>query len=161
MNSELEESKTLAAFHFAMEAERKAKEGQEVFEEIGAIDLLAKVASSPNGTASQYAAQALRSLGKEISYKLSQQVTSWSKEDVREWLTQTGFSQSAEAFVNNRVDGDLLLQITEEMLRDDIHMENSVTRRRFLRQPSESRILQINSFTVIIKRIPINFYSLS
>ena len=98
------------------------------------------MASSPNGTASQYAAQALRSLGKEISYKLSQQVTSWSKEDVREWLTQTGFSQSAEAFVNNRVDGDLLLQITEEMLRDDIHMENSVTRRRFLRQPSESRI---------------------
>ena len=104
------------------------------FEEIGAIDILKEVASSPNGTASQYAAQALRTLGQTIPYSLSQQVVTWNKEDVREWLVQKGFSDFTEAFLNNRVDGDLLLQISEQMLEEDILMKNGILRRRFLRK---------------------------
>ena len=38
-----------------------------------------------------------------------------------------------------RVDGDLLLQLTEEMLREDIQMKNSILRRRFLRELSDLR----------------------
>ena len=140
LNSEREESKNLAAFHFCMEAEKKVKEGKgSVFEEIGAIDTLKKVASSPNGIASKYAAQALRSLGEDIPHKLSQQVPTWSCEDVKEWVKQIGFSNFAEAFVESRVDGDLLLQLSEEMLREDIHMRNGILRRRFLRELTNLR----------------------
>ena len=140
LNSEREESKILAAFHFAMEAEKRVKEGKGgVFEEIGAIDILKKVASSPNGIASKYAAQALRTLGQDIPHKLSQQVPTWSIEDVKEWVKQIGFSNFAEAFVESRVDGDLLLQLSEEMLREDIHMKNGILRRRFLRELTNLR----------------------
>ena len=135
LNSEREESKNLAAFHFAMEADQKVKEGKGcVFEEIGAIEALKKVASSPYGIASKYAVQALRSLGEDIPYKLSQQVPTWSCEDVKEWVKQIGFANFSEAFVESRVDGDLLLQLTEEMLKEDIHMRNGILRRRFLRE---------------------------
>ena len=135
LNSEREESKNLAAFHFAMEAEKKVKEGKGgVFEEIGAIDVLKKVASSPNGIASKYAAQALRTLGEDVPHKLSQQVPTWSIEDVKEWVKQIGFSNYSEAFVDSRVDGDLLLQLSEDMLREDISMRNGILRRRFLRE---------------------------
>ena len=110
-----------------------------MFGEIGAIDTLKKVASSPNGIASKYAAQALRSLGEDIPHKLSQQVPTWSCEDVKEWVKQIGFSNFAEAFVESRVDGDLLLQLSEEMLREDIHMRNGILRRRFLRELTNLR----------------------
>ena len=58
----------------------------QLFDEIGAIDALKRVASSPNALASKYAAQALACVGEEIPYKLSQQVPLWSEEDVQYWL---------------------------------------------------------------------------
>ena len=135
LTSDREEAKNLAAFHFCMEAEIKVNEGKvSVFQEIGAIDALKKVASSPNGVASKYAAQALRILGEEVPHKLSQQVPTWRVEDVKEWVKQIGFASFSEAFVDSRVDGDLLLQLTEEMLREDIAMKNGILRRRFLRE---------------------------
>ena len=141
LNSDRAESKILAAFHFALEAERRVKEGgRGVLEEIGAVEVLRAVATSPNGTASQYAAQSLRSLGEETHYKLSQQVTSWTKEDVKEWILQTGFSNFADVFLDNQVDGDLLLQVTEEMLLEDIDMKNAIIRKRFLRELDNLRI---------------------
>lgn len=140
LTSSREEAKNLAAFHFCMEAEIKVKQGKDsLFQEIGAIEALKKVASSPNGIASKYAAQALRTLGEDVPHKLSQQVPTWSIDDVKEWVKQIGFANFSEAFVDSRVDGDLLLQLTEEMLREDIQMKNGILRRRFLRELSSLR----------------------
>ena len=41
--------------------------------------------------------------------------------------------------MESRVDGDLLLQLTEEMLREDIEIRNGILRRRFLRELSNLR----------------------
>lgn len=135
LTSHKEEARNLAAFHFCMEAEIKKQQGNtKLFTEIGAIDSLKKVASSPNGIASKYAAQTLRLIGEEVPHKLSQQVPTWSVEDVREWVKQIGFPQYADSFTESRVDGDLLLQLSEEMLKEDIQMRNGILRRRFLRE---------------------------
>jgi hypothetical protein len=135
LTSHREEARNLAAFHFCMEAEIKKQQNKtELFQEISAIESLKKVASSPNGIASKYAAQTLRLIGEEVPHKLSQQVPTWSVVDVKEWVKQIGFPQFADSFVESRVDGDLLLQLSEEMLREDILMTNGILRRRFLRE---------------------------
>ncbi|XP_047512131.1 NAD(+) hydrolase sarm1 isoform X4 [Pieris napi] len=135
LSSKREEARNLAAFHFCMEAGIKKQQGNtEIFKEIGAIESLKKVASCPNAVASKYAAQALRLIGEEVPHKLSQQVPLWSIEDVREWVKQIGFSEYATNFYESRVDGDLLLQITEENLKEDIGLHNGIKRKRFTRE---------------------------
>ncbi|XP_032457387.1 sterile alpha and TIR motif-containing protein 1 isoform X2 [Nasonia vitripennis] len=135
LSSKREEARNLAAFHFCMEAGIKKQQGNtEIFRMIGAIEPLKKVASCPNAIASKFAAQALRLIGEEIPHKLSQQVPLWSSEDVREWVKQIGFAEYANNFVESRVDGDLLLQITEENLKEDIGLTNGIRRRRFTRE---------------------------
>nr|SVE78682.1 EOG090X00FC [Daphnia lumholtzi] len=137
LNSKREEARNLAAFHFCMEAGiiQKSQGSTDIFSEIGAIDPLKSVASSPNAIASKYAAQTLRLIGEEVPHKLSQQVPLWSSEDVREWVRQIGFDDHCESFADVcKVDGDLLLQLTEEMLRDDIGMRNAILRKRFMRE---------------------------
>ncbi|XP_049776158.1 NAD(+) hydrolase sarm1 isoform X3 [Schistocerca cancellata] len=135
LSSKREEARNLAAFHFCMEAGIKKQQGNtELFREIGAIEPLKVVASCPNAVASKYAAQALRLIGEEVPHKLSQQVPLWSTEDVREWVKQIGFAEYANNFTESRVDGDLLLQLTEENLRDDIGIANGIRRRRFTRE---------------------------
>ncbi|XP_043677181.1 NAD(+) hydrolase sarm1 isoform X3 [Vespula pensylvanica] len=135
LSSKREEARNLAAFHFCMEAGIKKQQGNtEIFRAIGAIEPLKKVASCPNAIASKYAAQALRLIGEEIPHKLSQQVPLWSTEDVREWVKQIGFAECATNFVESRVDGDLLLQLTEENLKEDIGLTNGIRRRRFTRE---------------------------
>lgn len=47
---------------------------------------------------------------------------------------QIGFSQYTDEFINSRVDGDLLLQLNEDMLQNDIGMKNGILRKRFLRE---------------------------
>ena len=44
------------------------------------------------------------------------------------------FTQYADSFEESRVDGDLLLQLSEDMLREDIEMRNGILRRRFMRE---------------------------
>lgn len=133
LSSKREEARNLAAFHFCMEAGIKKQQGNtEIFREIGAVESLKKVASCPNAVASRYAAQALRHIGEEVPHKLSQQVPLWSIEDVREWVKQIGFSEYATNFYESRVDGDLLLQITEENLKEDIGLQNGIKRKRYL-----------------------------
>ncbi|XP_046389688.1 NAD(+) hydrolase sarm1 isoform X2 [Ischnura elegans] len=135
LSSKREEARNLAAFHFCMEAGIKKRQGNtEVFREIGAIEPLKKVASCPNAVASKFAAQALRLINEDVPHKLSQQVPLWSTEDVREWVKQIGFAEYAHNFVESRVDGDLLLQLAEENLRDDIGITNGIRRRRFTRE---------------------------
>ncbi|XP_026676263.1 sterile alpha and TIR motif-containing protein 1 isoform X1 [Diaphorina citri] len=135
LSSKREEARNLAAFHFCMEAGIKKQQGKtDIFKEIGAIEPLKKVASCPNAVASKYAAQTLRLIGETVPHKLSQQVPLWSTEDVREWVRQIGFAEYANNFVESRVDGDLLLQLNEEHLRDDIGIHNGIQRRRFERE---------------------------
>ena len=154
LNSKREEARNLAAFHFCMEAGiiQKSQGSTDIFCEIGAIEPLKSVASSPNAIASKYAAQTLRLIGEEIPHKLSQKVPHWSAEDVREWVRQIGFVDHCESFADVcKVDGDLLLQLTEEMLRDDIGMRNAILRKRFMRELANLKkmvniLLLIDSF---------------
>lgn len=135
LSSKREEARNLASFHFCMEAGIKKQQGNtNIFQEIGAIEALKKVASCPNAVASKYAAQALRLIGEEVPHKLSQQVPLWSAEDVEEWVKQIGFLEIAPNFVESRVDGDLLLQLTEENLKEDIGLTNGIKRKRFTRE---------------------------
>lgn len=135
LNSKREEARNLAAFHFCMEAGIKKQQGNtNIFNEIGAVEILKKVASCPNAVASKYAAQALRLIGEKLPHKLSQQVPLWSVEDVVEWVKQIGFEDSVSRFENSKVDGDLLLQLTEQNLKDDIEMTNGIARTRFFRE---------------------------
>ncbi|XP_076051281.1 NAD(+) hydrolase sarm1-like isoform X3 [Oratosquilla oratoria] len=135
LNSKREEARNLAAFHFCMEAGIKKRQGNiEIFHDIGAIEPLRDVASSPNAISSKYAAQALRLIGEEVPHKLSQQVPLWSVEDVSEWVKQIGFAQFMDNFLGSRVDGDLLLQLSEIHLQNDIGITNGILRRRFLRE---------------------------
>lgn len=135
LNSNREEARNLAAFHFCMEAGIKKEQGTtDIFREIGAIEPLKTVASCPNAIASKFAAQALRLIGEEVPHKLSQQVPLWSVEDVREWVKQIGFIEYEDNFWQSRVDGDLLLQLNEENLREDLGIVNGIQRRRFRRE---------------------------
>ncbi|XP_076253317.1 sterile alpha and armadillo motif isoform X10 [Rhynchophorus ferrugineus] len=135
LSSKREEARNLAAFHFCMEAGIKRQQGNtNIFQEIGAVEALKKVASCPNAVASKYAAHALRLIGEEVPHKLSQQVPLWSTEDVEQWVRQIGFSEIVNSFVESRVDGDLLLQLTEDNLKDDIGLINGIKRKRFTRE---------------------------
>ncbi|XP_049292248.1 NAD(+) hydrolase sarm1 isoform X2 [Anopheles funestus] len=135
LSSKREEARNLAAFHFCMEAGIKKEQGNtNIFKEIGAIEPLIRVASSPNAIASKFAAQALRLIGEEVPHKLSQQVPLWSTEDVREWVKQIGFGEYEQSFYDSKVDGDLLLQMQDCNLCNDIGMKNGILRIRFLRE---------------------------
>ena len=60
----------------------------QIFQEIGAVEPLKRLASSPNKLASKFAAQALRIIGEEVPYKLTPQVPLWTVTDVKHWLQQ-------------------------------------------------------------------------
>lgn len=135
LGSNREEACNLAAFHFCMEAAIKKEQGNtEIFKDINAIEPLKKVASCPNATASRLAAQALRLIGEEVPHKLSQQVPLWTPEDVREWVKQIGFVSYENKFFDSRVDGDLLLQLTDDNLQEDLGINNGIWRKRFERE---------------------------
>ncbi|GFT04355.1 NAD(+) hydrolase sarm1 [Nephila pilipes] len=140
--SKREEARSLAAFHFAMEAGIKKRQGNtNVFHDIGVVNALKKVASSPNAIASKYAAQALQLIGEQVPHKLSQQVPLWTVEDVVEWVKQIGFSRYSQEFLNSKVDGDLLLQLDEKSLADDIGIANGILRKRFRRELNQLKRL--------------------
>lgn len=135
LSSNREEARNLAAFHFCMEAGiKKEQQKTDIFREIGAVEPLKVVASCPNAVASKFAAQALRLIGEEVPHKLSQQVPLWTVEDVREWVKQIGFNEYEQNFSESRVDGDLLLQLNDENIREDIGIGNGIRRRRFRRE---------------------------
>ncbi|XP_078335172.1 NAD(+) hydrolase SARM1-like isoform X1 [Crassostrea virginica] len=134
LSSKREEAQALAAFHFAMEAGIKMEQGKkDVFYEIGAIEPLKCLASSPNPTTSKLASEALRIIGEELPHKLSQQVPIWTMEDVVFWVNRTGYEEYAECFSKCKVDGDLLLTLTEDDLACSIRMNCKITQKRFQR----------------------------
>lgn len=87
LKSKCREAKSIAAFHFAMEAGiKKDQQKLEILQEIHAIEALKEVASSPDEVAAKFASEALTIIGEEVPYKLSQQVPCWSISDVQYWV---------------------------------------------------------------------------
>ncbi|XP_059147175.1 NAD(+) hydrolase sarm1-like isoform X2 [Physella acuta] len=139
--SRRQEAQALAAFHFAMEAIIKAEQGRhEIFHEIDAVEPLKKIAGSPNTVASKLAAEALKIIGEKIPHKLSQQVPLWTVDDVVYWVTQIGFEDYAGKFRESRVDGDILLILTDDDLHQGLGMESSIVRKRFARELKSLKI---------------------
>ena len=55
-------------------------------------------------------------------------------DDVLSWVRRNGFSAFAEAFKDSEVDGDLLLQLDENNLKNDLGIDNGIIRKRFSRE---------------------------
>jgi len=53
-------------------------------------------------------------------------------EDVRNWSRTNGFSEFADNLWENRVDGDLLLRLTEDELKNEIGIRNGIMKNRFV-----------------------------
>lgn len=85
-----------------------------------------------NDTVYKLALQPCHLIYKEAIYSLNNKVPQWSIEDVLEWFKQIGFSEFDNNLLENLVDGDLLLRLTEDELRDDIGIYNSITKKRFV-----------------------------
>jgi len=64
----------------------------QVFYDIGVVEPLRKVASSPNSVASRLAREALQLIGEEVPHKLTQQVPLWSVEDVSHWVKEVNMN---------------------------------------------------------------------
>lgn len=143
LESKREAARNLAAFHFAMEAYIKKEQGQvSLFKEIGAIEPLKRLGSSPIANSSKFACQALRLIGEKEPHKLSQQVPLWNCDDVIEWIGQLdGFRPYREKFRESGVDGDLLLQLDEQQLEFYIGIQNGIVRRRFLRELNQLKLI--------------------
>lgn len=60
---------------------------------------------------------------------------------MKEWIKQIGFTPFINNFVSSKVDGDLLLQLNENMLRDDIGITNGILRKRFMRELAHLKII--------------------
>lgn len=58
------------------------------------------------------------------------QVHLWDMEDVQSWLTIAGFRGFQAAFQASTVDGEMLLLLTENELKNDLRMLNNVHRKR-------------------------------
>ncbi|KFD51205.1 hypothetical protein M514_07969 [Trichuris suis] len=135
LSAKRREPRSMAAFHFAIEASvKKEQEALSLLLEIGAVDALKQVASMPDEVAPKFASQALHIIGEEVPYKLSQQVPFWSVEDVQYWVSQIGFEKYSPLFSEQKVDGDLLLLLTDAELERDIGMRSGLLRKRFMRE---------------------------
>ena len=102
-----------------------------MFQEILVVPALRRVASSNNEIASKLCIQALRTIGEDIPAKLSFNISCWTIKEVQMWVKNIGFVQFCPAFERHKVDGDLLLTISEEELIRDIEMDSSLLKRRY------------------------------
>ena len=50
------------------------------------------------------------------------------------WVRRIGFKDHLKAFADLQVDGDLLLELDEQQLKEDICMSNGILRKRFMRE---------------------------
>jgi len=61
-------------------------------------------------------------------------VPNWTEEDVQSWVKRAGFAAFTEAFKESRVDGDLLLRLSENEMKEDLGIDNGILRKRFIRE---------------------------
>ncbi|CAB1348904.1 unnamed protein product [Coregonus sp. 'balchen'] len=86
-----------------------------------------------NGMACALAKRALGMMGEEVPRRILSSVPNWKGGEVQRWLQVIGFSAYTERFQELQVDGDLLLNITDQELSTDLGMTAGLTRKRFLR----------------------------
>ncbi|RVE64773.1 hypothetical protein OJAV_G00129150 [Oryzias javanicus] len=130
------EGKCIAAFYLCVEASIKSRQrNTKIFQEIGAVQSLKRIVMyCSNGTACLLAKRALNMMGEEVPKRILSSVSNWKTCEVRVWLQQVGFSAYCDRFQELQVDGDLLLNITDQDLSSDLGMAAGLTRKRFLRE---------------------------
>ncbi|XP_022182959.1 sterile alpha and TIR motif-containing protein 1-like isoform X2 [Myzus persicae] len=136
LSSTREEERNLSAFHFLEAENKKQLRLTSVFRVVDVIESLKKVNSSENPVASKLAAKTLMLIGEEVPHHhcSQEEVPQWSVNKVHKWVKQIDFSEFAEKFLENLVDGHILLDITEDNLKYDIGMQNGIMRKRFMRE---------------------------
>ncbi|XP_015246440.1 PREDICTED: sterile alpha and TIR motif-containing protein 1 isoform X1 [Cyprinodon variegatus] len=129
------EGKCIAAFYLCVETSIKSRQrNTKIFQEIGAVQSLKRIVMySSNGTVSSLAKRALSMMGEEVPKQVLSCVPNWKTFEVQTWLQQVGFSAFSDRFQELQVDGDLLLNITDQELSSDLGMAAGLTRKRFLR----------------------------
>uniref|UniRef100_A0A1A8DS87 NAD(+) hydrolase SARM1 n=1 Tax=Nothobranchius kadleci TaxID=1051664 RepID=A0A1A8DS87_NOTKA len=129
------EGKCIAAFYLCVEAGIKSRQrNMKIFQEIGAVQSLKRIVMySSNDTASGLAKRALSMMGEVVPKRILSCVPNWKSCEVQTWLQQVGFSAFCDRFQELQVDGDLLLNITDQDLSSDLGMAAGLTRKRFLR----------------------------
>merc|ERR1711936_1447038 len=76
-------------------------------------------------------------VNQKSKFEPENEVPLWTVEDVASWVARSGFQDFAPAFQELRVDGDMLLQLTETEIKDDIGLLNGILRKRFMRDLRE------------------------
>ncbi|XP_065137080.1 NAD(+) hydrolase SARM1 [Paramisgurnus dabryanus] len=129
------EGKCIAAFYLCVETSIKSRQrNTKIFHEIGAVQSLKKIVMySSNGTVCSLAKRALKMMGEDVPRRILSSVPNWKVGEVQTWLQQIGFSSFSDQFQELQVDGDQLLNITEQDLIHDLGMNSGLTRKRFLR----------------------------
>ncbi|KAM9468556.1 NAD(+) hydrolase SARM1 isoform 1-T1 [Clarias gariepinus] len=129
------EGKCIAAFYLCVESGIKSRQqNTKIFQEIGAVESLKRIVMySSNATTLSLAKRALRMMGEDVPRRILSSVPNWKSGEVQTWLQQIGFSAFCDRFQELQVDGDLLLNITEENLNNDLGMTSGITRKRFMR----------------------------
>ncbi|XP_060902439.1 NAD(+) hydrolase SARM1 [Labrus mixtus] len=129
------EGKCIAAFYLCVESSIKSRQrNTKIFQEIGAVQSLKRIVMySSNGTACSLAKRALSLMGEEVPKRILSSVPNWKSCEVQTWLQQVGFSAYCDRFQELQVDGDLLLNVTDQDLSADLGMTAGLTRKRFLR----------------------------
>ncbi|KAL5108471.1 NAD hydrolase sarm1 [Taenia crassiceps] len=129
------EIEAFAAFHFAIAAQLKANLLLELGPASARVEsALVKVSGLKRDPAWKLAALALDTMGSKVPKALSLQVFHWPVEDVVCWMNREGFEAVAEKSKALRIDGDILLSLTEEELEEGLGITNCIVRRRFMRQ---------------------------
>ncbi|KAG8429240.1 hypothetical protein GDO86_017961 [Hymenochirus boettgeri] len=130
------EAQCIAAFYLCVEGTIKCRQkNTKVFNEIGATHSLRRIVCyCTDGTVNSLAKNALQIMGEEVPRRIVRSVPNWKPMEVQNWLHQIGFNKYSETFMDNQIDGDLLLRLTEIELRDDLGMPSSITRKRFMRE---------------------------
>ncbi|TRY95371.1 hypothetical protein DNTS_035708 [Danionella cerebrum] len=128
------EGKCIAAFYLCVETSIKSRQrNTKIFQEIGAVQSLKRIVMySSNATVCSLAKRALTMMREEIPRRIPSSVPNWKSGEVQTWLQQIGFSAFSEHFQELQVDGDLLLNITEQDLIQDLGMTSGLTRKRLV-----------------------------
>ncbi|XP_066515055.1 NAD(+) hydrolase SARM1 [Hoplias malabaricus] len=129
------EGKCIAAFYLCVETSIKSRQrNTKIFQEIGAVQSLKRIVMyTNNATTLSLAKRALNMMGEDVPRRILSTVPNWKTGEVQRWLQQIGFTTFSDRFQELQVDGDLLLNITEEDLVNDLGMTSGLIRKRFLR----------------------------
>ena len=63
-----------------------------------------------------------------------QEVRQWTINDVAEWLVRVGLGEHAETFRANKVDGECLQSLNNDLLKNDLNIAALGNRQRILRK---------------------------